>query len=445
MAVEISRASGVCDLPTGYEFISGVTDRVSDYLELEAWISPSGLSVDELMDVRRPFEWEELTAVAIQAESPESGPGRPHELVGSFVTDYFRRFPVPGGSTLAARLSHVGVHPNFRRRGLMSAMVARHLEDSLASESGLSVLSTSNSALYESYGYAPAASHIMVNIPAGVRLGAGAGVTDGLYTRIEEASEERHATFVREVHQAAGEELGGLPGLNRPGWVVRETRAMEEFFWDDSPAVRNGGEPMRIIVVRDAERPRAYARFRRSFDSDPVNPRGMIAVGEAIALDRSSATALWEAIFDLDEASEVIPNGLPNDDHLLDFLPDIRKTAVSIDALLLRIVDVRRALMARQYAGAIDLAIGVNDDLVPENSKTWHLVARPFETAHCEVTECDPSITIDIQDLAAIYLGQASLATLAVHGKVKLFDPGALLSASVAFGWPVAPAVSWRI
>jgi hypothetical protein len=42
--------------------------------------------------------------------------------------------------------------------------------------------------------------------------------------------------------------------------------------------------------------------------------------------------------------------------------------------------------------------------------------------------------------LGAAYLGGRSLAEFAVTGEVRELSPGALATASAAFGWPVAPA-----
>ena len=46
---------------------------------------------------------------------------------------------------------------------------------------------------------------------------------------------------------------------------------------------------------------------------------------------------------------------------------------------------------------------------------------------------------LDIEALAAAYLGGESLATLQAAGRVTEVSPGAVTLASTAFGWPVTP------
>ena len=50
-----------------------------------------------------------------------------------------------------------------------------------------------------------------------------------------------------------------------------------------------------------------------------------------------------------------------------------------------------------------------------------------------------PRVSDNLRDLAATYLGGRSLAALAGASLVVEHRRGALLAASAAFGWPVAP------
>jgi hypothetical protein len=49
-------------------------------------------------------------------------------------------------------------------------------------------------------------------------------------------------------------------------------------------------------------------------------------------------------------------------------------------------------------------------------------------------------LACDTADLAAAYLGGASLAALAAAGRVRELRPDALAPASVGFGWHQAPS-----
>ena len=56
----------------------------------------------------------------------------------------------------------------------------------------------------------------------------------------------------------------------------------------------------------------------------------------------------------------------------------------------------------------------------------------------------DPAdLSLDVRELGAAYLGGRSLAALASAGLIVEHRPGALPTASTAFGWPVAPLCDW--
>ncbi|HEY4625270.1 MAG TPA: sterol carrier protein domain-containing protein, partial [Blastococcus sp.] len=67
-----------------------------------------------------------------------------------------------------------------------------------------------------------------------------------------------------------------------------------------------------------------------------------------------------------------------------------------------------------------------------------HLWGHPAG-AFCDRTDRDPDLVLGIEDLSAVYLGGVSLASLQGAGRVREISPGAVVNASTAFGWPVAP------
>ena len=67
---------------------------------------------------------------------------------------------------------------------------------------------------------------------------------------------------------------------------------------------------------------------------------------------------------------------------------------------------------------------------------------RNSEASHhwCRVQNDGTVCSLSVTALGAAYLGGRSLAEFAVTGEVRELSPGALATASAAFGWPVAPA-----
>jgi predicted acetyltransferase len=113
------------------------------------------------------------------------------------------------------------------------------------------------------------------------------------------------------------------------------------------------------------------------------------------------------------------------------------------DSLWVRITDVPAALSRRRYQIPVDLVIEVDDPLLPENAGRWRLRAdEPLGDASCvpAADGAEVDLVCDVADLAAAYLGGVSFATLAAAGRVREARPGALATASTAFGWPRSPS-----
>jgi predicted acetyltransferase len=381
-----------------------------------------------------PLTWERT--VGVEADGQDG-------LVGLHASYPFSEFPVPGGELPTAGLTWVGVHPQHRRRGLLTAMIDLHLERCRERGEPLSALFAAEAAIYGRYGYGKAADDLRLTVPRGAALRDVPGASDHT-VRIEHASRERHGDLVATLHRAAGERPLGDGVVNRPGWATRETEALQAHFWDDEPAFRHGNESRRIAVVERDGEPRGYATFRRKLDWDVAGPRGTVRAGEVVALDAAAARALWGVLLDLDLMTETTPFLVPVDDVITQLLVNPRAARPQItDNVWVRLVDVRTALAGRRYAADVDVVLGVTDPRFPDNAGSWRLRAAAFGDASCERTDAEPDLELDVRQLGAVYLGGTSMATLASAGLVVERTPGALASASTAFGWPVAPVCGW--
>jgi predicted acetyltransferase len=244
----------------------------------------------------------------------------------------------------------------------------------------------------------------------------------------------------------------GVYGINRPGWVTRETEELQAAFWDDHPAQRGGRESRRIMIVELDGEPRGYVTFRRTMSWEPTGPRGQVSAGEVVALDAAAARALWGVLLDLDLTTEVSPFVLPVDDAITQLLVNLRGASPRTpDNVWVRLVDVAGALAGRQYAADVDVTLAVTDSRLPANAGVYRLQAEAFGPASVELVDPEfeaPELTLDVRALGAAYLGGKSLAALAAAGLVTEHPrpgqrTGVLARASTAFGWPVAPGSSW--
>ncbi|RPF22313.1 GNAT family N-acetyltransferase [Myceligenerans xiligouense] len=421
-------------LPDGYRFRSLTEADLRAAVDLDFWAFPSGTSLDEA--VRHPFPLGWDRTVGIEA----AGFDGLAALHGSYP---FQEFGVPGGTLPTGGLTWVGVHPQHRRRGLLTAMIDFHLARCRRRGEPLSALFAAEAPIYGRFGYGKAADDIRLTIARGAALHDVPGA-DEHTVHIAHASREQHGDLVERLHRAAGARPAGVAGINRPGWCERETEQLQAHFWDDPPAHRDGRESRRIAVVEHAGEPRGYALFRRKLDWEVFGPRGTAAVSEVVALDAAAARALWGVLADFDLTVETSTFLLPVDDAVTRLLVNPRAAQPRVvDNLWVRLVDVGAALAGRQYAADVDVTLAVRDARLPENTGTYRLRARAFGEATCDRVTGGADLSLDVRELGAAYLGGTSLVSLAAAGLVTEHTAGTLAHAAAAFGWPVAPMSSW--
>ncbi|WP_278236969.1 GNAT family N-acetyltransferase [Isoptericola sp. AK164] len=427
-------------LPAGYRFRRLTADDDRAVIDLDSWAFPVPVEPEEIAKMPSPLSWDRAVGVEADGGSPGGSP-----LVAMHASYPFTHFPVPGGTLPTAGLTWVGVHPQYRRRGLASAMLDLHLARCRERGEPLSALYAAEYAIYGRFGYGRAADDVRVTLPRGAALRDVPGASEHT-VRVEHADREHHGDLVAAVHRAAGRDAAGL-GVNRPGWASPETPELQAHRWHDAAAFRQGFETRRIVVVERAGEPRGYALLRRKLDWDVTGPRGTVNVGEAVALDAAASRALWGVLVDLDLMNETRPFILAPDDPLLGLLVDRRSADLRVaDNVWVRLVDVPTALAGRQYAADVDVTLAVTDTRLGENDGVWRLRASAFGEAICErsdVAAADADLALDVRELGAAYLGGTSLSELGGAGMVTERAPGALARASTAFGWPVAPVCSW--
>jgi predicted acetyltransferase len=415
-------------MPEGFREVELSPQRHAEVLELDVWAFPSSREPEDMLAEGSPLTWERARGIEVDGH-----PG----LVGMRASYPFGRFPVPGGTLPVAGLTWVGVHPEYRRRGLLSGMIAGHFADCAAHGEAVSALTASEPAIYGRFGYGLASRVLSLTLArrAELRPVPGSAEVQVEFERFGEA----HLDLVADLHARAWP----LP-FNRPGWVGRETPQLAAYLHADPPAERDGSEAMRILVARRDGQPCGYAVFRRKSVWREGTAEGEVAVRELVALDAAARHALLSRLLDLDLTSTVRVWCLPVDDPILDLLVDLRATRPRIgDNIWLRLVDLPAALAGRRYAAGVDVVLGVTDALLPANAGTWRLRAEPFsEDIEVTRTTAAADVRLDVRELGALYLGGGSMPGLAAAGLVD--GPAEVLGRlHAAFAWPLAPASSW--
>jgi predicted acetyltransferase len=417
--------AAMATLPDGLELVTLDRSRLADVLDLDMWAFPTSDSIEDLMQIPSPLSWERTHALR--------EPAQPQRLVAMHSSYPFRQCPVPGGRAPVAGLTWVGVHPQWRRRGLLSAMIGVHLQHCRDRGEAVSLLTASEPAIYGRFGYGLASRQVGLTMTRKAPLRPVQG-SPAVTLRFETVEPQRHDDLIARLHGA----------VDRPGWVTRETPQLRELWLNDAPVLRAGREADRIAIAERDGAPVGYALFRRKVDWAVAGPEGTVDVRELVAADPAVTHALWSRLLDLDLTTAVTTRALALDDPLLSLLVDVRAARpVWQDNTWARIVDLAAALSARRYQAAVDVVLDVRDDLLPDNAGRWHLRAAAFGPASVERTARPAGLSLDIRELGAAYLGGTSLAESAAAGLVVDHGQDALASASVAFGWPRSPVCSW--
>lgn len=334
------------------------------------------------------------------------------------------RLTVPGGAPVrAAGVTMVSVAGTHRRRGVLTAMMARQLADVRSWGWPLAVLTASEPAIYGRFGYGIGTYGMNLTAQTRrVRLSVPPGTDDvGLrYAAPGEVLEACEAVYARRVPERAGM-VARLPDWERVALL-------------DPEGERGGASPLQCVVAERGGEIVGYTRFRVKPQWEVTGPEGTVELRDVEALDPAAYAALWRFLFDIDLTSTLVAYGRPVDDPLLHLASDVRRLGVRVrDALHVRLVDVGTALAARTYQAPVDVVLDVEDAFCPWNSGRWRL-SGDAEGASCERTTDAADLALSVRELGSAYLGGVSLASLAQAGRVRELRAGALAPVSAGFG-----------
>ncbi|MFI9149664.1 GNAT family N-acetyltransferase [Streptomyces sp. NPDC053367] len=367
--------------------------------------------------------WDALTEPARSLGFWDGG-----ECVGSAGAFSFR-LTVPGGASVpAAGITMVSVAATHRRRGLLTAMMRRQLDDIRSCGEPLAVLTASEPDIYGRFGYAAGTFAVSAEIDTGrVRLSVPPGTDDVRlrYAAPAEVLDACEAVYARLVP--------GRPGMlaRRPGW--------ERLGVLDPEESRDGGSPLQCVVAERDGEITGYARFRTQPGWGVSGHDGTVTLVHLDALDPATEAALWRFLFGIDLMTRLVVRGRPVDEAWQFQVSDVRRCRLRVrDALYVRLVDVGAALRARTYQAPVDVVFEVEDAFCPWNTGRWRL-SGDAKGAVCERTTDAADLALTVRELGAAYLGGVSLTALGAAGRVRELREGALAEAAVGFGSPVAP------
>jgi predicted acetyltransferase len=318
---------------------------------------------------------------------------------------------LPGGGTVAcAGLTSVGVNPLRRRRGILTALMRRQLDQAHEREEPVGALYASESGIYGRYGYGAAAPSTSIEIPTARaalrRPAAEAGPLELL--DVDDALERLPAIYER----ARGQ---------RPGAMNRAPERWRAFLGYDPEGERRGYSARFHVVLED----RGYLVYRIKDEWSEGAPDGRLQVVELVTLDAGAHATLWQLCLSMDLVDLVEAEQRPPDDPVLLELVDPVRARVRPGApLWVRVISVPETVAARGYAGEGGAVVAIADAACPWNAGTWRLELGP-EGGSATRTAASPDLSMDVAELGCAYLGGIRLSALVAARRVHEHRAGA--------------------
>ncbi len=348
----------------------------------------------------------ERTGDPLPGEAPRERP----PLVGVYSA-YDMQVTVPGPQGSLTRLpmdglTWVGIHPDHRRRGLLTRMMKDHLHRIHdRGECAVAGLHASEAGIYGRFGYGCASLDVKLTLGRGAELRAPAAVSEAA-----DAVQLHMVTLPTPEGMAALHEAHLASAATTPGAVTRPD-AMAGTWWRDYPQARGEKEQRRLLLARREGRLTGYAAFRRESRWDEATPQGTVQVVELGAADQPTLLALARRLVDFDLTSKVTLWSRSLDDPVMWWAGGPRSVGLrAYDSLWLRLVDVPRALVERGYGAACDLVLEVEDQVCPWNAGRWRLTVDAEGRATCTPTQDPADLTVPVALLGAAYAGGRPLA-----------------------------------
>ncbi len=377
-----------------------------------------------------PLPEDQRFAAIVEGADPGSYPG----IYGAYPL----LLSVPGGPTPPrlveiAGLTWVGVHPDHRRRGVLSAMMRDHLDRARVEGYAVSALHASEQAIYGRYGYGIALTETEVALGRGTTLTA---------PHLDEAAAAVRTRTVTITEPGLAERMRACDltvARTEPGTLIL-TEGFYRRVAQLTPAQLRDQEPPRVLFAQRDGVDVGQAVFRRKHKWERGQPNGSLTV-RYLAGDPAVRLALLRRLLDFDLVGEVTIEVVGVDDPLWSWLSGPRSVTNSFvcDNVWIRLIDLPAALAMRGYEGSCDLVVEVTDELLPDNAGRWRLVVRGGEATATRTT--DPAeVGLHVTDLGAAWLGAINLVARHRAGVLAEHRPDAVVELDRALRTALAPA-----
>lgn len=342
--------------------------------------------------------------------------------IGAVARAFDAELVVPGTRVRAAAVSSVGVRADRRRRGYLRALMQTQLAHLRDDGMVAATLRATEAGIYGRFGYGAATSYATLTVDRARATFRGTA-PGGRSLRMVAP------TAALQLLPAAHDRILGT----RPGTIARPL-----WWWTNQVSrMLDKDEPLWVLCTEndDGDVDGWVVYTAKHSDGADGQHRTQVQVVDLVGIDAATELALWRAVLAVDLAQTVRAEGRPLDEVLPLALVDARAARLSAveDETWLRLLDVPGALAARSYGAGPAVVLAVTDDLFADNSGRYRvgdgMAGRSEEAA---------DITLDVAELACVYLGGTSFTDLAAAGRLT-GSPEAFIRADELFATPREP------
>lgn len=325
---------------------------------------------------------------------------------------------VPGGTVPTAGVTVVGVLPTHRRRGILTTMMRRQLDDG---PEPVAALWASEPTIYGRFGYGLASFEGEIDVP---KPAASLAVPEGQRGEVRVVTAEEALESFPALYDAVRAERPGMMSRTRDWWEHRRLRNPD-----------HESKPLNRALLELDGAPAGYVLYRVTQKFERWGTAGHVEVLEALGTSPAATRELWRYLFAFDWTSRIKAGRLAADHDLLLLATDPNALRFTLaNGLWLRLVDVPGALAARSYAADAAIVFEVSDAFLPDNAGRWRLAGGQVER-----TDDGADLRLDVTALGSTYLGGVSFSELLRAGRIEELQDGAASRADALFRADRAP------
>jgi predicted acetyltransferase len=328
-----------------------------------------------------------------------------------------------GGAVPVAGITCVSTDAVFRRRGyLRRIMEMDFTRIKELRQQPLAILYASQAAIYQRFGYGIVSTHYSYRVEPRFIQFAFPQEAPG---RLREVRVEEEFALLVDIYRRFREERTGYVHRGKAMWDANALETRPRF------------QTVAVVYEEDgvAQGYVIYATGNGGYEGP--GPEQVVRVLDLAWLNVRAYRALWAHLGMMELAREVIFGAAPADDPLPHILLEPRMLrATARDGLLARIIDVE-VLTARNYDDEGVLRFELVDEMCPWNAGKWELDARregskltamaaSASALGSPTLRSEPDLTLDVNTLAMIMIGQVSATEAARMGRAQVHDARAL-------------------